>query len=632
MKIVLNEHEYELREGRFVTREPLDEFPEHLRLTGQQERGGRVLMSNWWIENFESGFGCEKMDINSERQKSSFWDSEVDTSIRGQTCLPAKSQMASVGLGASYFPRWLYNYGGSLYGLNVNATGAYYRSRYVGTWVAEASGQLPRSAYSEDPCRVAPNLTYEGGAAHFLWTALESNGTTQIYYDYGLVPNPSISATWKAEVLSKYGTNFSLISAHKCPVSKFWSLIGGLPTSNFLRLFNTKGSIIGEADFPVGAIRNSIPFLGQDGYEGLFLFYPNQVTCIEDIQSLNSTTSTLVETPYINLMGADDENNAREVVVFSNYLIFPVQDSLLAYAANGEIIDIGLNAFEGLPEAKVGKVVNLCSSMRQLYAGIFGAGKTCIYKFDGIGWHWVGRTASVGTVASIYILSHLGDDAIWHAGNIGTLTHFDYPFVNPLHCAGYSFETTATITLPQFDGGMPNMKGVAFGFAVDGDFNASKTLGIHFGVDGGDPTFYIGEASQSGLNYFQIGGGLGATHTRFQPKFVLKGTATQSPNFRSAVLEYLKFPPTRETFAFDVDLVKTASANLQSVKALTEQLLTARDSLNLIPFQYGSWATTYLKILRMTGLEEIVTAVDSVYATTGMAAVVAIKGMELGSE
>ena len=243
MKIVLNEHEYELREGRFVTREPLDEFPEHLRLTGQQERGGRVLMSNWWIENFESGFGCEKMDINSERQKSSFWDSEADTSIRGQICLPAKSQRASVGLGASYFPRWLYNYGGSLYGLNVNATGAYYRSRYAGTWVAEANGHLPRSAYPEDPCRVAPNLTYEGGVAHFLWTALDHDGTTQIYYDYGLVPNPSISATWKAEVLSKYGTNFSLISAHKCPVSKFWSLIGGLPTSNFLRIFNTKGFI-----------------------------------------------------------------------------------------------------------------------------------------------------------------------------------------------------------------------------------------------------------------------------------------------------------------------------------------------------------------------------------------------------
>lgn len=617
MQVILNGSTYEIKQGSFITKQPLIEFPQHIRTTGQQERGGRSLMSNWWLDNFESGFGCEKMDISSARQKSSFWDSEVETSIRGQVVLPPKSQSASLGLAASYNPRWLYTYGGSLYGLGFGAA-TYYMSRYTATgWISDTTGTKVGSL-------TAKNIFYEGNTPHFI---TRKHATAYDYfYDFALVPQPTDSVFVGSIVGGDIG---NLVSAWRCPVSRVWSLVG----EQKIGIFAATGNVFRqEKEIPTNAVLNSMPFLGQDGYEGLFLFYPNKVTCIEDIQSLDATPAPAInEVPYIDLAGAEDSNNAKEVVIFNNNLVFPVQDALLAYATNGEVTDIGMNMFDGMPSDKQGKVVNLCSSMRNLYAGVLNAGKTSIFKFDGIGWHWVGRTASIGTIGSIYALSFLGSEAIWHGGGgIGTLAHFDYPFVNPMHKSGYKFATVGTITAPQFDGGLPNIKGVAFGMAIDGDFGIARTCDAYYGLDGGAPTFFIGTANTSGLNHFSIGAGLGATHTRFQPKFVLRGIATLSPTFRSAVLEYLKFPDTREVFSFTIDLVKTANANLTLVKALAEKLMGVRDTLNLVPFKYGDWATTNIKIMEMPGLEEIVTAVDSVYATAGMAALVTVRAIELG--
>ena len=620
MQVVLNGSTYSLKEGSFITKQPLIEFPQHIRTTGQQERGGRSLMSNWWMDNFESGFGCEKMDISSERQKSSFWDSEADTSIRGQVVCPPKCQSAAFGLSTLYNPRWLYTFGGTLYGINIFPLGTYYMSRFDGTWVAATVGTLD---FGAGTCSPALNIFYEANTPHFFIVSVyDGLGTGR---EYELKPAPaSIAGS-----LSGFDLSTPLVSGWRCPVSKVYALV----TGEEMAFYGESKTFRASKKIPTNSIKNSMPFLGQDGYEGLFLFYPNKVTCIEDIQSLDATPAPAIpEVPYIDLSGCEDANNAKEVVIFNNNLVFPVQDALLAYATNGEVTDIGMNMFDGMPSDKQGKVVNLCSSVRNLYAGVFNAGKTSIFKFDGTGWHWVGRTASIGTIGSIYALSFLGKSAIWHGGGgIGTLAHFDYPFANPVHQIGYPFETVATITLPQYDGGLPNIKGVAFGMAIDGDFATQKTCDAYFGIDGGTPTFFIGAATLPGLNHFAIAAGLGATHIRFQPKFVLKGVEATSPNLRSAVLEYLKFPDTREIFSFTIDLVKTANANLTLVKALAEQLIGVRDTLTLVPFKYGDWATTNIKIMEMPDLEEIVTAVDSVYATTGMAALVSVRAIELGA-
>ena len=606
MEIILNGSTYDVKEGSFITKEPLIEFPQHIRTTGQQERGGRSLMSSWWMENFENGYGCEKMDLASARQRTSIWDSTANTVIRGQVTNPAKRNETVI---ATYPPEEIFESRGSLYGIEWNGSIANI-TEFTGTTWAVATSHNVASQYKHSKVYmvgVEAKLLLSGHKPNYWSSAYERD-----------------AVTFNADI--QFGKSVGLTTGDKVvhmPVNNNLAFVNNIDQLQILdRLIGAENIKVSE----VPGAKNIIPFLGQDGYEGLFMFYPNKVTCFENFASDSN------QVPYINLPGDSDENNAREVVVFNNNIIFPVGDALLAYAVNGEITDIGMDMFAGMPSDKQGKVVNLASSVRRLFAGVFDSGITKIFQFDGMGWSWVGQTPSMATIGSIFLSSFPDDESkLWHGGNaIATYSHFNYPFNNPLHKTGYTLEASSALTLPQYDGGIPNMEGVAFGFAIDGDFSSIKTLDAYYSLDGAVATTHIGQATESGLTHFNIGSGLGATHIRFQPKFVFNGTATETPVLRSAVLEYLKFPETREAFTFTLDLVKTAGGNLQDVKALVEGLIATRDTLSLVPFKYGTWATTYIKVMEMPGLEEIVSSIDSVYATTGLAALVSVRAVELG--
>jgi len=407
---------------------------------------------------------------------------------------------------------------------------------------------------------------------------------------------------------------------------------------------STDATIAAEfGNFGISGTRNPIQnlkaFQGQDGYEGLFVFYKNKITAWENFyydRADNEVESS--EIPYLDLFGLEADNNMADVVVYNGSMVFQVQDALLAYSADGSVTDLGMNMFSGMPSDKQGNVEALCSSIRHLFAAVNQTGIRQIFSFDGIGWHWFGDTPTMGNTATSFgwlnmITNPSGTPQLMlNVEGDATSYVWDYPDSNllyPPEGGTASFETTSKLITPEFDGGLPNQKGVAYGLSVEGIFGAGRTATISYSTYGGAASWTaLGQATTTGRVSFAFGT-LGVPHDKIQFKFDLTGNATQTPVIRTAVLDYLKFPDVRDVYTFTVDLVKTYAGNLASVQTGLDALETIRDAYEMTPFRYGTMATINVKVLEMPAKEEYITSIDSVYATLGAAAVVTMRAVKL---
>ena len=59
--ISLNSKDYKIKGA--VIRQPLLEWPNNLRLTGQQERTDRSMLSSWVMDDWSGGLGIEVMNL-----------------------------------------------------------------------------------------------------------------------------------------------------------------------------------------------------------------------------------------------------------------------------------------------------------------------------------------------------------------------------------------------------------------------------------------------------------------------------------------------------------------------------------------------------------------------------------------
>lgn len=564
-------------------------------------------MSNWWMENFVSGYGCDRiLDSNSVRQNRSFWDGKVDTERAGQITNPRKRYTENNSL----TPKYYFNRGGTLYGYRNTGTITVIRRTSTGNWVSQATQDVNTGGskifdVAGMPC-VAVNDNVGDANIYSLGDAIVGDE------EFAEVGNPEIACYLPInQIFAIKDTNDELWLAAKGDATGYQSV----GTHTRPNLANMKA------------------FVGQDGYEGLFLFYKDRVTCVEDVGGYGTLIDVdMAEVPYINLEGCEDDNNASEVVAYNKQLIFPVQDTLLAYAANGIITDIGMNMFSGMPSAKQGKVINLQSSVRNLFAGVYQSGVTQVYIFNGEGWHWFGQSANIGTSGHILLTKGSDDTSrLLAGGNLDpTLSLWKHPFENPIHPAegiAFNFESGGDFITPEYDGGLPNQVGVALKLHVEGTFDVNRKATLYYSTLGAGGNFTaLGQATQKGLNTFDFGT-VGIEHSLIQFKADLDGNATQSPVIRTMVFDYLKTPDNRNTYTFTIDLVKTAggSQSIHLVAGLIASLNTVRDSKVLVPFQYGAFATSNVKMLAMPAKEEHVTGTDNVYGTTGLAALVTLR-------
>ena len=645
MQIKLGGSTFELASGTFVTKQPLIEYPQHLRTTGQQERGGQTLMSNWWLENFESGFGCSRIDLASDRMKTSFWDSTADTIYRGQVTNPVKYSEVAMGATTHTAPYFTFEFGGTTWGVTAAFSTLYGRVKsnttaanmkllqYTGTTWAY-SNLVFTSTITHT---VAKMPDYVGGLPCFMYLGSIAGSLN----NYGRVCIPTASDI----VFQK--TSGGLTPFYWKWANSSRTAVVNTPTNDNFHALSpidaTNATTKDFGDYGLAGTRSPVQhmhmFQGQDGYEGLFIFYKNKLTCWENFyHDIVNNVVESSEIPYLDLFGLDDANNMQDVAVFNGSMVFAVQDSLLAYSADGSVMDIGMNLFSGMPSDKQGKVEALCSSVRHLFAMVNTSGVRRIYQFDGAGWHWFGETPTLGDTATSFGWLHMVKtpagvpQLMVNVEGASVAYTWDYPDANPLVLptgGTINWEATSHVITPEFDGGLPNQTGVAYKLSVEGVFGSGRAATFYYSTLGGATGWVaLGQATQSGRTTFDFGT-LGIPHDIIQFEFGLSGNATSTPVIRTVVLDYLKFPEVRDVYTFTVDLVKTYGGNLASVQTGLDALASIRDSYPMVPFKYGDNATVNVKVLEMPSQEESVTATDGVYATTGMAALITMRAVKL---
>jgi len=243
-----------------------------------------------------------------------------------------------------------------------------------------------------------------------------------------------------------------------------------------------------------------------------------------------------------------------------------------------------------------------CLNEFQLYEN-YRIGLPCpIFQYDTTAWHYFGQ-APIGSLKTEMFLGNVVPSnsilpiPALHLVSLNPATFYHYywlyPLNNPLTTPDYRFEATGHLTLPQFDGGIPNERGNMFKQTIDLDQYPGTSYGVgyieaKYGIDGATLGTSAGVASVIGLNKLSLGGTTGAVGLRYQPRFEFHRAATafSSPVMYSGVMEYLKFPDLREAFKMKLDLTRTAMSGTIAIATLASNLYNLRDNKELVNMYY----------------------------------------------
>jgi hypothetical protein len=581
MKVFLNGSEYVIRAGTTVTRSPIVEWPDNIRYDGQQLRKDRRLISSWEINDISGGLGKKELESGGNR----LWDAEnVDTRYPGQiilspafvTCTlsPSRGDISPVvdWRGQLHFfsttgsvihrftpPDIL----GSYYGLGLSVVagqslgdkvllvfnnGGAYHYDGVGSGAVGSAFNAAITTATADFTRVAD----VGGTAHVLtW-----NGST---YDFFILPRI------------------------------------------------VTGSVAAVASIPGigGSYLSPLVSNGKDVYAAL----------PQGVYSFGAVPAMVIDT------GRAQDRNPNQVL-FRQNLLLKNKTSLLKWDG-ASVESVGYDREDGLPSDKMGQITAMCSSWQNVFASVKGATYSHILSYDGSAWQYYARWPTAGIWVKDMFLSDSPDaiDRLWclpgnDPSNIG---YFLNPMVNPLQAGTYSYVPSGHYTTPIYGGGMSEMKGGWYRATVVNDGKIILSTGyqnsgmLQFGVEGAAPTYartwlphppyaypgtygwFMGSCNTD----FMFGSEPGIEASRIQLRMILTGGTYNgtTPNIKNIVVSYLKDPPKRYTYEFDIDVNDTVVALGRDTESILGSLACETNSKILLPFQYGQMPTSMVKVL-----------------------------------
>lgn len=584
MKICLNGNIYQLKAGSSVQRTPLAEWPDNIRLDGQQQRKDRRLLSSWAIDRWTNGLGLEKMNVDVAGDQYRLWDVDnCDTRYPSQIVLsPAFNACAlSASKGDLAF-----EYLGELY-------------------FVETIGTTSRGAYKFTP----PNtLGYAG--------VVMSNA------DEGWIKD-IISIGANIYLLSYYGADSIGYRVWGVPAlgqaGQEQKIVGSLASSlnYFYKLGNCGGTL-----HLLAQTGNQLHFyLGADTLSGTLVSVAtiNVVTgsylapMVTDGVTMYAITPKGVYdfdiTPAIKIDTSRSADRNPQQVMFGNYLHFKNKKSLMKYDG-ADITSVGYDLEDGLPSAQWGEITAMTSSWKNIFAAVKGATYSHILSIDKDNkWQYYAKVPSAGIWVKELFLSDAPDaiDRLWCIfGNHRVPGYFLNPMVNPLQAGTYSYVGTGHFTPPIYDGGMSEELGGFYDIITTGrDINANNKITCLYGLEGASPVTTLGVVATS-PQALMFGSPYGVEGYRIQPKFMLTGGSPGiSPAYQSAILHYLKIPKEREAFDFTIDLNETARTEVRPLEAVIGSLNYERGLRTLMPFWYGQIGTKNVKVVEMPSLEEI---------------------------
>lgn len=577
MQIWLDGLPYEIKAG--VVRQPLIEWPDNIRLDGQQLRKDRRYLSTWSIDDVSNGLG-KQVDNSGGKY---LWDVEnVDTRIPGQKILSPALVTCTIVPSANF--RGFFEYLNEIY---------------------IAGGSLnPVPAYKFTAPQTFGSLLTIGST-----NSISGDGLHGVHVMGRDIVLAARSGAGAANYLALAGT------------------LGAVCTT--LAAFT--GDVIRDVKFAdVGGTVHALSF---DEALNLYRFYliPRLLGSMGDILDIAAPVGTQVSplvsdgvTCYAQLpngaydfdalphqvVHADSIDINPNQVLFQNYLLFKNKYSTIKYDGT-DVIPVGYDRLDGLPSDKMGEITAFAPSSQRVYAAVKGATYSHILTYDGQGWQYYTRWPTAGIWIKEMKLTNAPDgvDRLWCIpGNYTFPCYFLNPLVNPLQSGTYGYVPTGHYTPPIYNGGMADIPGgwLRANLSSDAVGSGYNDLAFHYGLDGASPTTVLGNAGTT-HSAMVLGSPYGVEGYQIQPKVILSRIAAQTgttPVVRECLVEFLKDPNKRYTYDFDIDINKTANMWQRGNEAVIGSLNYVTNKKVLTPFWYGQIPTTAIKVLDLPADEK----------------------------
>jgi len=579
VKISLNGQTYELRENTGVTREPLQEWSDNIRLDGLQQRKDRRYLSSWGFESWANGLGVKQINSGRSGDTSSLWDAEnVDTRFDGQiilspqlitcTIVPSRGDLnlAIDYLNNIYFAETKRTPNSNLYKYTApDILGSYRVQPFRGNRAGSLCG-----------------IKSFGGKLVILGQTIGSNTIMDVglVASLGVAPaqscfvrncNPAGRFVQIAELNGTY--HFSLYDNPN--VNYRLLLDDGLVTGS-LETVATYNDVVGTQLAP----------LVSDGVK-IYTILPT------GLYNFDYVPDVLVDTRI-----SKDANPTLNL--FQDTIYFKNKKSLIRFDGSS-IANVGYDTKDGLASEKFGEITAMVSNFQWNFCAVRGATYSHILAMDGSHkWQYYARVPSPGLWIREMFLSNSPDaiDRLWIIyHNFAQPGFFYNPLVNPLQAGTYAFVPTGEFTPPIYDGGMAEINAGFYQMNVSGEgLSADNKITSFYGLDGVSPVTSLGVIGTNNLGLI-FGSPNGVEGHKIQPRFMLTtGSTAQTPVFKSMVIQYLKDPDKREMYDFDIDLKKSVNPQ-RGVEAIVGSLNYLANLKTLFPFNYSFVGTRYVKML-----------------------------------
>jgi len=583
MRINLNGNYYELKVGTEIKRRPLVEWPDNIRLDGQQQRKDRSLLSSWAIDSWQNGLGLERMNVALSSNQYRLWDIE-NCDTRDPSHIVLSPQFITPSIVASR---------GDL-DLPLQYLGELYFCETQGT-----AGNIG-VAHKFNPPNTLGSFRGISGNYGSLTSIMAVGG--DIFFTYardtaqrlgktatlggGLVEG--YSATYSGLVwpqLAELGGTIHCITYQETDRTLYYHL-----ADNALAY----GTMTFKQAMAVGTYL--APLIG----DGLNIY----ASTPRGIYEFTNSPSLIVDTSRAQ------DLNCRQVM-FGQGLYFKNKKSLIEVDLSGVTTrGVGYDLEDGLPTEKFGEITAVCSSWKNIFAAVKGGTYSHILTRDQDGvWQYYARVPTAGLWIRDMFLSDAPDaiDRLWCIfGNYGYPGYFLNPMVTPLRAPTYSYVPTGHFSPPIFDGGLGEIPAGFYDTSLIADgMGGSNIITMLYGLNGGNPVSTLGVVATNTQTH-TFGSPYGLEGYRIQPDFMLAGANSgTTPIFREAIVHYLKIPKERLSFNFTVDLKETARRQVRPLEDVIGSLNYERQLRTMIPFWYGQIGTKNVRVLQAPGVDEL---------------------------
>ena len=598
-KIKLGTNWYVLAEGSRITRQPLQEWTANIRTTGQQQRADRAFVSTWPIKDVSYGVGLKRIDIDNPDHFKRLWDATAETRFPGQVT-PSLEATAATKTGATEIVSKIVYFKGDYFCLGANGTNLDSLKWNSGTSNWDKAGDVV--TMTSTPCDLV--LSQDGGTPCLLasylagsdaeWRKSTDGATWSTPTDDETTGYPPCTRT-----LLVLGTEI-FIATVVSDIITIWKKTDVDATESEVCKFPAS-DVTGWAVFWDTA-GNSRPMAGTS--QGWWM-----------IDTANDKAVF-----YGDLTEAISTANCVQMVNWNNYLMIPTDGAgMIMYDADGDSVYMGLDLDDGLVSEAQGDITAMTFSNLWLFVAVGGGAAlkyARVWAYDGIGWHCVYRHATanqtikyLGFIAgALHIVYNTG------AGTTSELFVEDM-LVNPVTSSGISWNDDSYITLPEYDGGVPEFGMGIYRIYGDADdlVDDDEYLSVYYGTNGASVTTTdLGDINAT-TKSLAFGSGVGIQCTRIQPHIILKrSAAAKAPKLKSLVLSYLvkagsEAGGEREIFTFTIDAVKTSlfSGEERTIEKIITDLDTIRATKTLTAFQYGRLSAINVLVLEMPSIEEV---------------------------